>query len=243
MAYFCRTCKAEFDSPADLPKTGFVGRYARKCPSGHVLMRMPSVGRALIYGMFMSFLAYVTWVSMWLGILAPSFEFGDSAIGTSIFVVLWLRSSIGMVVSSGFSWHSSRKMDSPLNKTARPKLVQTVSGLIAFIICLGLGWSRYVEPVSNSDLTLKGGGFVGRLFSAREKVRSVHVMKDDHVALIDLHNNMTVQTTRLDRLPSEGQFIHTFGRAYLNTGGGLTFVEQFRLDGVRRSEEHTSELQ
>jgi len=233
MAYLCRTCKAEFQAPADLPKTGFVGRYAPKCPSGHILTQIPGAGRALLFGILLPFLMYVVWMSMGLGTFPHIFEFGDSPTGTLIFVVLWIGSSITLIVSSTLSWLSARKAEVPFNKLAKTSLIGAIAGLSGFAVCLGLAWFRYVEPAVNSELTINGGAFVSRLFSTRARVRSVHVMSDQKAALVDLDNNVTVQTTQLDKLPAENQFMHTFGRAYLNRGGGLTFVEQFRLDGVR----------
>ena len=152
--------------------------------------------------------------------------------------------AIGLPLATMAIWLRSRRAPTPLDKAATSNLCGFVGTVLGVLIALGFAWSRYIRPADNSDLREHAASFVGKNISVQDHVIWLSSYEKEGLALFMLDNNVTVQTTRLHALPTRGQAVHTFGRAYSaftfepsldeSASSRITLNEQFRSDRRRR---------
>ena len=70
MPYLCTTCTKEFETPAAVPRKGFVGRYAAHCPEGHPMLnasKIRSYGVSITIGFLLAaFASFAAGLWMWI---------------------------------------------------------------------------------------------------------------------------------------------------------------------------------
>jgi len=225
MPFVCEVCREEFDKPAPLPRTGFVGRYIPRCPQGHPLRRVSGASG----GWLLSFVgaAFLIFTCYWgFGVMIS--VFGD--VRTAIFVIaaIYALIVIGWFIFTIAQWHKFRSSDL-LRKYSKGPAAQIFGTIAGTVLIVWLAHGRYVAPVEHSELLLNSGNYVGTDISVEGIARNIYTNSAEGFAVIDLDGpNVSVQVNDLTKVPKEGDRVHSFGRVGRNRFGGIVLDEFIR---------------
>ncbi len=226
MPFVCDTCKAEFPKPAALPRKGFVGRYAPRCPQGHNLMPVNASPAAGLFGFIgTGFLVWWIYVCMFKGMVLMM---GDAKMAVIVFAAIYLALFLALFIYQIVLWRKFRSSDFLRRYSIRPAW-QVFGAVVGFAAVLFLAHNRYVKSVEATDLILYPQNYVGSDFSVEGTVRNVYTNTQQGYALFDLEGTgVTVQSDDLTKVPKEGDKVHTFGHAGLNRFGHIVLDEYIR---------------
>jgi len=226
MPFVCEVCKAEFDKPAQLPRTGFVGRYAPRCPNGHQLRRVSGSPNALVlYFAGSAFLMWWLYITIFKVMISA---FGDARAAIFVIVALYVLIVVAWFIFTVAHWQKFRSSDL-LKRYSKGPAGQILGTIAGVLLVVWLAHGRYIVPVEQSELILNSNSFVGTDISVEGIARNIYTNTAQGYAVVDLEGqNVSIQINDLAKVPKEGDRVHSFGRVGLNRFGGVVLDEFIR---------------
>jgi hypothetical protein len=218
--YICPQCKEQFAKPAQLPRSGFVGRYAPKCPKGHRLVRVLGT-----YGSFFGW-GILVLLTVNLGRLLLLDVIADTRSGLmTAFAILGGLVVLYSVTGAAFliAGFKARSKEPPMNLLSGASFGGGFGILIAIAICLVNTWYILVRPIDLYQFRPAIG-----LYAVEGTVTHISKVQDENAFLYDFKESSYLTGETTDNPPTVGNRIWVLGRGYINRGGSITFVEFFR---------------